>query len=42
VLQKLYPDLPIRAALLWTETPDLMEILAPALDAALPIPIISA
>jgi ATP-dependent helicase/nuclease subunit A len=42
VLQKLYPHLPVRAALLWTETPDLMEILAPALDAALPIPIISA
>jgi ATP-dependent helicase/nuclease subunit A len=33
VLQKLYPQLPIRAALLWTETPDLMEISAPALDA---------
>ena len=42
VLAKLYPHLPVRAALLWTETPDLMEILAPALDAALPIPIISA
>ncbi len=42
VLQKLYPLLPVRAALLWTETPDLMEISAPALDAALPIPIISA
>ena len=42
VLQKLYPSLPVRAALLWTETPDLMEILAPALDAALPMPIISA
>jgi ATP-dependent helicase/nuclease subunit A len=35
VLGKLYPDRPIRAALLWTETPDLMEISAPALDAAL-------
>jgi ATP-dependent helicase/nuclease subunit A len=35
VLAKLYPQLPIRAALLWTETPDLMEISAPALDAAL-------
>jgi ATP-dependent helicase/nuclease subunit A len=35
VLQKLYPQLPVRAALLWTETPELMEILAPALDAAL-------
>ncbi|MBR1234456.1 double-strand break repair helicase AddA [Bradyrhizobium sp. AUGA SZCCT0182] len=35
VLAKLYPQLPVRAALLWTETPDLMEISAPALDAAL-------
>ncbi|CAN7639846.1 double-strand break repair helicase AddA [Bradyrhizobium sp. LjRoot220] len=35
VLAKLYPQLPVRAALLWTETPDLMEIPAPALDAAL-------
>jgi ATP-dependent helicase/nuclease subunit A len=35
VLQKLYPHLPVRAALLWTETPDLMEISAPALDAEL-------
>jgi ATP-dependent helicase/nuclease subunit A len=34
VLAKLYPQLPVRAALLWTETPDLMEISAPALDAA--------
>jgi ATP-dependent helicase/nuclease subunit A len=42
VLRKLYPLLPVRAALLWTETPDLMEISALALDAALPIPIISA
>jgi ATP-dependent helicase/nuclease subunit A len=33
VLQKLYPQLPVRAALLWTETPELMEISAPALDA---------
>ena len=33
--QKLYPQLPVRAALLWTETPELMEISAPALDAAL-------
>src|SRR5258708_1931754 len=32
VLRKLYPQLPIRAALLWTETPDLMEISTPALD----------
>jgi ATP-dependent helicase/nuclease subunit A len=35
VLQKLYPQLPVRAALLWTETAELMEISAPALDAQL-------
>jgi ATP-dependent helicase/nuclease subunit A len=35
VLGKLYPHLPIRAALLWTETPELMEISASALDAQL-------
>ena len=35
VLKKLYPRLPVRAALLWTETPELMEISAPALDAQL-------
>jgi ATP-dependent helicase/nuclease subunit A len=35
VLKKLYPQLPVRAALLWTETPELMEIYAPALDAEL-------
>ena len=35
VLGKLYPDLPIRAALLWTETPELMEISASALDGQL-------
>jgi ATP-dependent helicase/nuclease subunit A len=35
VLQKLYPQLPVRGALLWTETPELMEISAPALDAQL-------
>ncbi len=35
VLQKLYPQLPVRAALLWTETPELVEISAPALDAQL-------
>jgi len=35
VLGKLYPQRAIRTALLWTETPDLMEISAPALDAAL-------
>ena len=35
VLAKLYPELPIRAALLWTETPELMEVPASALDAQL-------
>ena len=35
VLRKLYPHLPVRAALLWTETPELMEISAPALDTQL-------
>jgi ATP-dependent helicase/nuclease subunit A len=35
VLRKLYPRRAVRAALLWTETPDFMEISAPALDAAL-------
>ncbi len=35
VLQKLYPGRLVRAALLWTETPELMEISAPALDAQL-------
>ena len=35
VLAKLYPQRPIRAALLWTETPDLMEISAADLDAGL-------
>jgi ATP-dependent helicase/nuclease subunit A len=35
VLAKLYPKLPVRAALLWTETPEMMEISAPALDARL-------
>jgi ATP-dependent helicase/nuclease subunit A len=35
VLGRLYPDRSVRAALLWTETADLMEISAPALDAAL-------
>jgi ATP-dependent helicase/nuclease subunit A len=34
-LKKLYPQLPVRAALLWTETPELMEISTPALDAQL-------
>jgi ATP-dependent helicase/nuclease subunit A len=35
VLAKLYPDRPVRAALIWTEVPDLMEISTQALDAAL-------
>jgi ATP-dependent helicase/nuclease subunit A len=35
VLMRLYPGRPVRAALLWTEVPLLMEIPAPALDAAL-------
>jgi ATP-dependent helicase/nuclease subunit A len=35
VLRKLYPHRAVRAALLWTETPELMEISAPALDAGL-------
>jgi ATP-dependent helicase/nuclease subunit A len=35
VLQKLYPQKPVRAALLWTETPEMMEIPSPALDAQL-------
>jgi ATP-dependent helicase/nuclease subunit A len=35
VLRKLYPQLPVRAALLWTEAPELMEISASALDGEL-------
>jgi ATP-dependent helicase/nuclease subunit A len=35
VLAELYPDKAVRAALLWTGVPDLMELSAPALDAAL-------
>lgn len=35
VLARLYPLLPVRAALLWTETPEMIEIPAPALDAQL-------
>ena len=35
VLARLYPSLPIRVALLWTETPEMMEIPASALDAQL-------
>jgi ATP-dependent helicase/nuclease subunit A len=35
VLAKLYPGRAVRAALLWTEVPDLMELSGTALDAAL-------
>jgi ATP-dependent helicase/nuclease subunit A len=35
VLLRLYPDRPVRAALLWTDTPELMEIPAEMLDSAL-------
>jgi ATP-dependent helicase/nuclease subunit A len=34
VLRKLYPDRPIRAALIWTEIPEIMEIPGDRLDAA--------
>jgi ATP-dependent helicase/nuclease subunit A len=34
VLRKLYPDKTVRAALVWTEVPDLMELSAEAMDAA--------
>lgn len=37
VLRKLYPDRPVRAALIWTEVPDLMELSADLLDHALAI-----
>jgi ATP-dependent helicase/nuclease subunit A len=32
VLRQLYPDKTIRAALVWTDVPDLMEISATAMD----------
>jgi ATP-dependent helicase/nuclease subunit A len=35
VLGELYPDKRIRAALVWTDVPDLMEISDASLDAAL-------
>ena len=35
VLQKLYPNKIVRAALIWTEVPDLMELSSEVLDAAL-------
>jgi ATP-dependent helicase/nuclease subunit A len=36
VLAQLYPDTPVRAALVWTDSSTLMEIPAAALDAAIP------
>jgi ATP-dependent helicase/nuclease subunit A len=38
VIGRLYPGRTVRAALLWTDTPDLMEIPASALEAALSSP----
>jgi ATP-dependent helicase/nuclease subunit A len=35
VLQKLYPGRPVRAVLVWTDIPDLMELSADALDRAI-------
>jgi ATP-dependent helicase/nuclease subunit A len=35
LLMKLYPDRPVRAALIWTEAPDLMELSAEVLERAL-------
>jgi ATP-dependent helicase/nuclease subunit A len=35
VLAKLYPERPLRAALIWIEVPDLMELSVEVLDAAL-------
>ena len=35
VLKKLYPDRPVRAALVWTEVPELMELSGAMLDDAL-------
>ena len=35
VLMKLYPDRPVRAALIWTEVPDLMELSSDLLDRVL-------
>ena len=35
VLMKLYPDRPVRAALIWTEVPDLMELSPDTLEGAL-------
>ncbi len=41
VLRNLYPDRPVRAALAWSEVPDLMELSADMLDRAL-LPVTSA
>jgi ATP-dependent helicase/nuclease subunit A len=35
ILARLYPDRPLRAALIWTEVPDLMELSAEILERAL-------
>jgi ATP-dependent helicase/nuclease subunit A len=35
LLRRIYPDRPVRAALVWTDVPDLMEIPAAMLDLAL-------
>jgi ATP-dependent helicase/nuclease subunit A len=35
VLQELYPGRPVRAVLVWTDIPDLMELSADALDQAI-------
>ena len=35
LLQKLYPDRPVRAALIWSEVPDLMELSEAVMDQAL-------
>jgi ATP-dependent helicase/nuclease subunit A len=34
LLRKLYPDRPVRAVLVWTDVPDLMELSAEVLDRA--------
>ena len=38
VLGRIYPDRSVRAALVWTDVPDLMEISAEAMDRALTSP----
>jgi len=35
LLETLYPDRPVRAALIWTEVPDLMELSEALMDRAL-------